>query len=74
MKKLFCLVLGLIAMFGCQRQTITEIDNHILISQRGGRDIAYSPASGVELIEQEDRKSTRLNSSHVRVSRMPSSA
>ena len=53
MKKLFCFVLGLIAMFGCQRQTITEIDNHILISQRGGRDIAYSPASGVELIEQD---------------------
>ena len=30
--------------------------------------------NGVKLIVMQDRKSTRLNSSHVRTSRMPSSA
>ena len=37
----------------------------------GGMDTA---TSGKVLVDGKDRKSTRLNSSHVRTSRMPSSA
>ena len=35
---------------------------------------AVSAALGISIIVPTDRKSTRLNSSHVRTSRMPSSA
>ena len=37
-------------------------------------DIAALALPGVDLINLPDRKSTRLNSSHLRLSRMPSSA
>ena len=37
-------------------------------------DLQLGPANGGEIDDGGDRKSTRLNSSHVRLSRMPSSA
>ena len=37
-------------------------------------DLMPSDIIGTEVIEEEDRKSTRLNSSHSQQSRMPSSA
>ena len=49
-----------------------------LIERRGFRvcaiDMAELPGGGRAIATLEDRKSTRLNSSHVRTSRMPSSA
>ena len=39
-----------------------------------GRARGVFPREIDELIEQEDRKSTRLNSSYLKLSRMPSSA
>ena len=39
----------------------------------GGGRIVHDPING-EKLKMEDRKSTRLNSSHTTVSRMPSSA
>ena len=44
---------------------------------KGGKTLAGTLAANgknVALIEKEDRKSTRLNSSHSQQSRMPSSA
>lgn len=43
----------LLLSFSCQKHTFTEVDNHVVISQRGGREIAYSPESGVQLIEDK---------------------
>ena len=40
---------------------------------QGGRIVATGPGTPLPEVT-EDRKSTRLNSSHVRTSRMPSSA
>ena len=37
-------------------------------------DIAYHTHMIIEIRAAEDRKSTRLNSSHLKLSRMPSSA
>ena len=39
-----------------------------------GRVVGYAAACGYELTKVPDRKSTRLNSSHEWISRMPSSA
>ena len=39
-----------------------------------GREVIISTLSVATLTHARDRKSTRLNSSHVRTSRMPSSA
>ena len=40
-----------------------------------GKEVnAYIPGEGHNLQEHSDRKSTRLNSSHIPLSRMPSSA
>ena len=46
-------------------------------SYMGWRDVMEDPKSGLEIFKKrvpEDRKSTRLNSSHIQKSRMPSSA
>ena len=45
-----------------------------ILGSAGDRQVASSYLEGVILANQEDRKSTRLNSSHDRQSRMPSSA
>ena len=53
--------------------TVTEIYDYLrLLFARIG--IPYSPATGLPIESQTDRKSTRLNSSHIQKSRMPSSA
>ena len=53
--------------------TVTEIYDYMrLLWARVG--IPYSPATGLPIESQTDRKSTRLNSSHLKLSRMPSSA
>ena len=47
----------------------TELYNKLKMDKEGGE-----PSSDYETAMKEDRKSTRLNSSHVSESRMPSSA
>ena len=56
-------------------------DNVTLTGDKGTKITAYvakpagkGPFPGVVLIHHLDRKSTRLNSSHIPLSRMPSSA
>ena len=60
-----------IVMYLCRKMTDTPLKTIGLIL--GGKDHA-SVSHGVKKIEHEDRKSTRLNSSHMSESRMPSSA
>ena len=43
-------------------------------AEQGEHDENISPAEAAKIVGQEDRKSTRLNSSHIQKSRMPSSA
>ena len=51
MKKAFIFsAVLLIAASGCQKLSETKVDNHIVISQRGGKTIAYSPESGVNIL------------------------
>ena len=47
---------------------------NVSISIAGNAWIIDNPEASNELITKKDRKSTRLNSSHRRLSRMPSSA
>ena len=51
-----------------------EIDDDIPTACTNGRDVKYGRAFIKTLNDKEDRKSTRLNSSHSQQSRMPSSA
>lgn len=41
----------LLTICACSRQTITEVDNFVIIEQRGGKTIGYSPTSGIQLLE-----------------------
>ena len=50
---------------------VTRYDDLLQVSRNVE---TFSNAQGVTLEEMEDRKSTRLNSSHIPLSRMPSSA
>ena len=61
-------------LIGCDPSKIDAVDNHSPIELT----FNASPSIIVETLENQvcsiDRKSTRLNSSHERLSRMPSSA
>ncbi len=40
----------LLAAVSCRKVSETQVENHIVISQRGGKTIAYSPDSGVKIL------------------------
>ena len=40
-----------VTLSGCNSHSITEIDNFILVKQKKGADLGYSPASGVKLLD-----------------------
>lgn len=42
--------LVLLAAISCRKVSETQVENHIVISQRGGKTIAYSPDSGVKIL------------------------
>ena len=63
MKKYLLIGLALLIIVGCFQKNGKELKTN-----SGFRYILYTQAQG------PDRKSTRLNSSHERLSRMPSSA
>lgn len=42
--------LVLLAAVSCRKVSETQVENHIVISQRGGKTIAYSPDSGVKIL------------------------
>ena len=60
----------------CLTLTATPIPRTLQFSLMGARDLSIinTPPPNRQPIQTEDRKSTRLNSSHVSESRMPSSA
>lgn len=48
---IFLVPASLCAAFSCAPQLSERtVDNHVVISQRGGKEIAYSPESGVQII------------------------
>lgn len=52
MKAFFSIsTLVLLTICSCSKQTITNIDNHVIIQQRGGQTIGYCPESGVRILE-----------------------
>ena len=51
-KGIFCLTLAAL-LCGCASHSTVEIDNFILVKQKKGADLGYSPASGVKLIEAD---------------------
>ena len=55
-------------------RSVTEESTRLAMLKRGEADIAYSIRGALAEELQRDRKSTRLNSSHIQKSRMPSSA
>ena len=49
--RLFTCVAALVFIISCTpRVEETHIDNHVLITQRGGKSIAYSPSSGIRIL------------------------
>ena len=70
---------SLAARYGGKTEA-APVDYAKLAAQFGGSPVAqatpsYDPAEGMSTFEKvADRKSTRLNSSHIQKSRMPSSA
>ena len=49
-------------------------DSYVVVGRPTGPVVTQRSGYNIELLRGEDRKSTRLNSSHVSESRMPSSA
>ena len=59
-------------LFGCANTEVVSEDN--TVTNENIASTTGTIAIETEAIETEDRKSTHLNSSHTRPSRMPSSA
>ena len=53
---------------------VMEVMGHAQAAAAAGRDIVHMEVGEPDFATAEDRKSTRLNSSHIQKSRMPSSA
>ena len=53
--------LVLLAAVSCRKVSETQVENHIVISQRGGKTIAYSPDSGVKILYDEGYAFKDLN-------------
>lgn len=61
-KFILALALTACAAVSCgPRLSEKEVDNHIVISQRGGREIAYSPESGVQILHEDGYAFKDLN-------------
>ena len=56
------------------KQILTKVSRHVEKIQKQRERIQETERTRTEVLKRQDRKSTRLNSSHVRTSRMPSSA
>ena len=70
------IIAGIPAILGAGYTGITKF-NEVKDMYEGYSDTssaAFAAKRKVEALEEKDRKSTRLNSSHVALSRMPSSA
>ena len=53
---------------------VVAVDRYVAADAAAAVEVRYQPLQAVTSAEEADRKSTRLNSSHSSVSRMPSSA
>ena len=67
-------VMGLLGPNGCGKTTTLSCILGLLNPQSGGIEIDGDEVGDRGLDSSQDRKSTRLNSSHTDISRMPSSA
>ena len=76
----YLLFAGVMAVVGCTEEKMEEVfieqPNSFHIKVEGDEAFALNIPSGgkIGINGKEDRKSTRLNSSHIQKSRMPSSA
>ena len=52
--RIICLALAAATtLSGCSSHSIREIDNFIIVKQKIGAKLGYSPASGVNLLEAD---------------------
>jgi len=68
-----CLVCGL-AVSQTKKDVRSKLFKQVLADYPDVRECVEKEEGGTRTAEEKDRKSTRLNSSHHQVSRMPSSA
>ena len=76
-KLVFSLLFSLFAVLSCAREDPFQSGRFIDLTHDFSSETIYWPTSEpfqLETVFRGDRKSTRLNSSHIQKSRMPSSA
>lgn len=62
MKKIFvCCISFTLALVGCNKLHESVVDNHIVVTQRGGKTIAYSPESGINILYEDGYAFKDLN-------------
>ena len=62
MKKIVvCCISFTLALTGCNKLNESVVDNHIVVTQRGGKTIAYCPASGVNILYEDGYAFKDLN-------------
>ena len=62
MKKIFvCCISFTLALMGCNKLHESVVDNHIVITQNGGKTIAYSPESGINILYEDGYAFKDLN-------------
>ena len=64
----------LLLFYSSKEKKQTTLDEYVSRMPEDQKYIYYATGDSIERIEKLDRKSTRLNSSHIQKSRMPSSA
>ncbi len=60
-KKVICCFFGVSALIACNRLDESVVDNHVVISQKGGKTIAYSPESGINILYEDGYAFKDLN-------------
>ena len=60
-KKVICCFLGVSALIACNRLDESVVDNHVVISQKGGKTIAYCPESGINILYEDGYAFKDLN-------------
>ena len=61
MNKIFCCIFFVSCLIGCNRLHESVVDNHIVITQKGGKTIAYSPESGINILYEDGYAFKDLN-------------
>ena len=62
MKKIVvCCISFTLALVGCNKLHESVVDNHIVITQKDGKTIAYSPESGINILYEDGYAFKDLN-------------